>query len=449
MPDNTGRQGRSRRIAGPVLSVFLMASIILACQGNDPVADDSLPPVITKGPASVSIMLSPAPFAKSGETVKADYKDVAATLRYYGEDVMEDIWLYIFDASAQDAYSYDSPTDTYTLNPDKPKLIGSAPVAFNYVYRGGNATGSVRVEFTLADASVKSLVAFAVANVGTVSRPATSAGETFSQVVAKFAAVGFDFNPSVEYGNGSIGIPMAGWKSYGTPAKPLKFYSGISTPLTAEGIDNTVAHYYLTNGRVQDSDLLMLRRALARLHVRYAPDDGQPAIRLDSAKVFCYRNKFKLIPTGFASRTEITPFDVTSDEVGDKISDSIAFRPAKVNAVDKDGSLLLYVPEFNTDLTTPADPLDPKLTNPRLTVWTTRLTDNVIFTYDAEGISVSKMKAGVLESVTYRYGAWAAWVQMRLIDEKEDAEGNKRPAGTLFNLVRNYSYEWKATGIVK
>ena len=51
---------------------------------------------------------------------------------------------------------------------------------------------------------------------------------------------------------------------------------------------------------------------------------------------------------------------------------------------------------------------------------------------------------------TYTNTFWTVWTQFRTVNSKKKTDGvTDVPVGTMYNLVRQYSYEWVATGIEK
>ena len=68
----------------------------------------------------------------------------------------------------------------------------------------------------------------------------------------------------------------------------------------------------------------------------------------------------------------------------------------------------------------------------------------VTFTYSGDHVT---MDDGVNPAVSYENPGWTSWLKFRTIYARKDKENNDIPVGTMYNLVRHYSYEWIATGV--
>ena len=229
----------------------------------------------------------------------------------------------------------------------------------------------------------------------------------------------------------------------------------MSTPLTKYGFRDAAelaAYASATTGRgtVRITDCVPMRYALSRLQLRYVPDaDGIAADSVDvlSVKLNVHRDKFLKLPANLLGGEEVTPFDAVTD-VGSFSKDTLDFT--KVNVSTKSTAWVAYVPEVDSAAVKTAVAASDIDDEPALKV-AVKVTprygsagETVTFTYSGDGVT---MDDDANPPVTYENPGWTSWLKFRTIYARKDKDNNDIPVGTMYNLVRHYSYEWIATGV--
>ncbi len=236
----------------------------------------------------------------------------------------------------------------------------------------------------------------------------------------------------------------------------------MSTPLTRKGFSSADAlAAYAARGTVAAEDILPLAYALARLHLRYEPASGQPSkddVTLKSVKLHGYRDKVRILPPAFLARTEVTPFDAVSGAGDWARSGGNAMEVSflHLNAAGQDMSMVAYVPEMGANDMDALKDSDGKADRPALkaeVIWKKDAKTSYTYEYWRDWIKVSRTvtESGVSTTTgpqTYNglNSRWRDWTGFRTVTKKNDKEGNEKPAGTAYQVVRHYSYEWIATG---
>lgn len=433
----------------------LLGLILLAGCVRDPVAPDGGERV-TQGPVNVSLTLALKAFGSDGAITKADFVDVDGSLHYAHEKVLKDAGIFLYDASGADAFVVDPVTKKYTFNPSGATRIGPVePVHTESLEKGAK----LRVDFNLA-APYTSLAVLVLGNYH------ISYSSTDENLQAAVATLSQSTEALVLPAQGTLisnGIPMHGWMVFGslegldenaTPPqkenRQLKYYKGMSTPLTKYGFRNAdELAAYASRGTVSIADCVPMRYALSRLQLRYVPDtDGIAAdsVEVLSVKLNVHRDKFLKLPANLLGGEEVTPFDAVTD-VGSFSSDVIDFTEVDVST--KSTAWVAYVPEVNSaavktavdaaQIVEPALEVEVKVT-PRYG----SAGKTVTFTYSGDHVT---MDDGVNPAVSYENPGWTSWLKFRTIYARKDKENNDIPVGTMYNLVRHYSYEWIATGV--
>lgn len=413
---------------------------------------------VTEGPVNVSLTLALKAFGSDGAITKADFVDVDDSLHYAHEKVLKDAGIFLYDAS--DAFKVDPGTSKYKFNPALATLIGAVePVHAESLEKGAK----LRVDFDL-DSPYTSLAVLVLGNYH-ISYSSTAANMQAAVTAFSQEAVSLPLAQSTLISNG---IPMHGWMVFGslegldenaTPPqienRQLKYYKGMSTPLTKYGFRDAAelaAYASATTGRgtVRITDCVPMRYALSRLQLRYVPDaDGIAADSVDvlSVKLNVHRDKFLKLPANLLGGEEVTPFDAVTD-AGNFSSAVIDFT--KVNNVStKSTAWVAYVPEVDSaavktavaaaEIDEPALEVEVKVT-PRYG----SAGKTVTFTYSGDHVT---MYDGVNPAVSYENPGWTSWLKFRTIYARKDKDDNDIPVGTMYNLVRHYSYEWIATGV--
>ena len=413
---------------------------------------------VTEGPVNVSLTLALKAFGSDGAITKADFVDVDDSLHYPHEKVLKDAGIFLYDASG--AFVVDPVTKKYTFNPSGATRIGTVePVHTESLEKGAK----LRVDFDL-DSPYTSLAVLVLGNYH------ISYSSTAANMQAAVAALSQSTEAVVLPAQGiliSDGIPMHGWMVFGslegldenaTPPqienRQLKYYKGMSTPLTKYGFRDAAelaAYASATTGRgtVRITDCVPMRYALSRLQLRYVPDAGEIAadsVDVLSVKLNVHRDKFLKLPANLLGGEEVTPFDAVTD-VGGFSSDFIDFT--KVDVSTKSTAWVAYVPEVNSaavktavaasEIHEPALEVEVKVT-PRYG----SAGKTVTFTYSGDRVT---MDDGVNPAVSYENPGWTSWLKFRTIYARKDKDNNDIPVGTMYNLVRHYSYEWIATGV--
>ncbi len=420
---------------------------------------------VTEGPVNVSLTLALKAFGSDGAITKADFVDVDDSLHYPHEKVLKDAGIFLYDASG--AFVVDPVTKKYTFNPSGATRIGTVePVHTESLEKGAK----LRVDFDL-DSPYTSLAVLVLGNYHiSYSSTAANMSSTAANMQAAVAALSQSTEAVVLPAQGiliSDGIPMHGWMVFGslegldenaTPPqienRQLKYYKGMSTPLTKYGFRDAAelaAYASATTGRgtVRITDCVPMRYALSRLQLRYVPDAGEIAadsVEVLSVKLNVHRDQFLKLPANLLGGEEVTPFDAVTD-VGSFSSDVIDFTEVDVST--KSTAWVAYVPEVNSaavktavdaaQIVEPALEVEVKVT-PRYG----SAGKTVTFTYSGDHVT---MDDGVNPAVSYENPGWTSWLKFRTIYARKDKENNDIPVGTMYNLVRHYSYEWIATGV--
>lgn len=390
-------------------------------------------------PLELSLQLAVRPFGADGGIVtKGEFEDpVPANIHYDYEKTISSLELLLFDAT--DAFEDLDSDGKLDFNPSRATRIGIDAVTPLHVEDMG--ADGYRVDFRV-EKPYEALAVVAIANM-----PAAVDASAWATMADVDSDVYMEYTASQNTYH-SNGIPMHGFQIFGSQvgnpssqeSSKLKYYKGISTKLPGT---------------------LSMQYALVRMQLRYLPAAGQlPASQVEilSAKLTGYKNKFRLFPKEWLTGTLVTPFDEMVDG-GDFVNDDIIFRKVsyEVSATETADALVAYVPEMSAKVLANKMVADPTFKEPCLTavmkkyevdennvrtdVWTQ-------FTYSADGVTMED-SASTPATVTYMNPAWTAWLQMRTLYARKDKAGNDVAVGTLFNLVRHYSYEWKATGIDK
>lgn len=433
----------------------LLGLILLAGCVRDPVAPDGGERV-TQGPVNVSLTLALKAFGSDGAITKADFVDVDDSLHYAHEKVLKDAGIFLYDASR--AFEVDPVTKKYTFNPSRAtRIIGTVePVHTESLEKGAK----LRVDFDL-DSPYTSLAVLVLGNYH------ISYSSTAANMQAAVTAFSQEAVLPAQDALISNGIPMHGWMVFGSlegldenatlpqiENRQLKYYKGMSTPLTKYGFRNAeelAAYASATTGRgtVRITDCVPMRYALSRLQLRYVPDtDGIAAdsVEVRSVRLNVHRDKFLKLPANLLGGEEVTPFDAVTD-VGNFSSDVIDFT--KVDVSTKSTAWVAYVPEVNSVAvkTAVAAALidEPSLeVSVKVTPRYGSAGETVTFTYSGDSVT---MDDGVNPAVSYENPGWTSWLKFRTIYARKDKDNNDIPVGTMYNLVRHYSYEWIATGV--
>lgn len=438
----------------------LLGLILLAGCVRDPVASDGGERV-TQGPVNVSLTLALKAFGSDGAITKADFVDVDDSLHYPHEKILKDFGIFLFDAST--AFEVDPGTSKYKFNPALATLKGAVePVHAESLEKGAK----LRVDFDL-DSPYTSLAVLVLGNYH------ISYSSTAANLQAAVAALSYSTEAVVLPAQGTLisdGIPMHGWMVFGSlegldagasdaqkqkEIRQLKYYKGMSTPLTKYGFRDAAelaAYASATTGwgTVRITDCVPMRYALSRLQLRYVPDDGAvgaDSVDVLSVKLNVHRDKFLKLPANLLGGEEVTPFDAVTD-VGSFSSDVIDFT--KVNNVStKSTAWVAYVPEVDSEAVKTAVAA-AEIDEPALEV-AVKVTprygsggQTVTFTYSGDHVT---MDDGANPPVTYENPGWTSWLKFRTIYARKDKDNNDIPVGTMYNLVRHYSYEWIATGV--
>ena len=452
-----------RRIQHIGFVLLLGVWVLFGCQRENPAGSQEsqdAPEQIVFGPAKASLYLSVRGYGDSYTLTKADYVDVDKTLHYDFEKHFKDLRVLIFDAS-QVSEAYRTESGKYVFDPSGAKYVACAEPEFM------EADGeNVRVDFTL-DKPYASLALILLANFH--SYPAgLMPGTTMDAVISLLTAQGVDFvtdqKTYVE-----DGLPMHGWKLFGSleglssPAsaeeiqkRQLRYYKGISTPLTVVGFQTAseLEHYARKvggTGAVRPTDKMNLNYALSRLHLRYEPEAGQlskDSVWIKEVSVQGYRKKYHLIPAEWNSKLnwEGNPFEKVED-CGD------LENAQKVNFYKlSDHDFVAYVPELDSAAVKTMMASDPAFLEPGLSVKLEMISreDGKKWEFNhVRGTGIT-MKDDASNEYTYTNTFWTVWTQFRTVNSKKKTDGvTDVPVGTMYNLVRQYSYEWVATGIEK
>ncbi|MBQ4390025.1 MAG: hypothetical protein II824_08680 [Bacteroidales bacterium] len=427
-----------------IILVALLGLLFLAGCVRDPGSCEEAERVVS-GPVNVSLTLSLKAFGSDGAITKADFVDVDDSLHYPHEKVLKDAGIFLYNASA--AFEVNPLTSKYQFNPALATLIGTVdPVHTESLEKGTK----LRVDFDL-DAPYTSLAVLVLGNYH-ISYSSTAANLQAAVTALSSEAVSLPGQDALI----SNGIPMHGWMVFGSlegldagaskEIRQLKYYKGMSTPLTKYGFRDAAelaAYASATTGRgtVRITDCVPMRYALSRLQLRYVPDDGAvgaDSVEVLSVKLNVHRDKFLKLPAGLLGGEEATPFDAVTD-AGNFSTTALNFT--KVNVSTKSTAWVAYVPEMDS-----AGPVDEPALEVAVKV-TPRYGsagETVTFTYSGDHVT---MDDGVNPAVSYENPGWTSWLNFRTIYARKDKDDNDIPVGTMYNLVRHYSYEWIATGV--
>lgn len=412
---------------------------------------------LTDQPVNVSLTLDIRGFGSDGVLTKGDYDDVDAAIRYSYEKNVSDYGIFVFDAS--DAFK-DNGNGKYVFDPTQAKRLSSAEEAIAHKEQLGAL--SWRHELKLKT-TYKSLAVLVLANLGTTAYTDTNIpgeGSTLQAVADYFnntpIAVAYETDQS-KYVNETVRFPMYGFQVFGSweglpstasaddkNAVELKYYSGMATPLTVRGFrTQSELDNYTASGAVRAADRLVLRFALARLHVSYKPDAGQPSatpasgvasVEITSVKLKNYDEYVRVLPPIFSGLKEVSPFTDVPAALSPDTGEITFVHPSAT-----DLSWVAYVPEMKVT----GAPTDPKLI---VDVTVTDENGNkVYYTFDRDQI---RRKDGLGNDKTYVNTPWTEWLQMQTYYTKKYPDSSTDiPLLKYYNLVRNYSYEWVAYGV--
>lgn len=440
-----------------IILVALLGLMVLAACGREQVPGQ--PEQVNGGQVQVSLTMALHGFGDDVVVTKADFADVEQALQYEHEKSIKDYGIFVFDATG--AFAVNGVTGLYEFNPSATRQIYAGKADVLHVEDLGG--GLSRCEFKLDD-TYKSVAVLVMANFGDAAYSAAGVpgkGDSMQDVLDFFseAAHALAYNTTQsDYVKG--GVPKHGWKVFGSweglssTASPaakaaceLKYYRGMSTPLTTVGFKNAaeLARYAGSTGAVRAEDRLTLRNAMARLHLRYEPKTGQPAatpatgvasLEITGVKLHNYRKKLRALPAALFSASEYSPYDaVTSvgalQGAGDP--DVVFVHPAS-----GDKSWVAYVPEMavNGSDNDPYMIVDVSVTDKDGKV--------VKFVFERDKV-VRKEGAN---TATYEKSPWTEWLQMKTYYSRKMPDGTTDVTiGTYFNLIRNYAYEWIAEGV--
>ncbi len=463
-------------ISAPVSALLAICFLTAGCrQGEEPLVTDPLQ--VAEGPVRVSLTMSLPGFGTDDAITKADYVDVAESLRYAHEkQPFKDYAVFVFDAT--DAFKPNGNGDKYEFDPAAARYVGKAEVLHSE-HIGDNF---FRNEFKL-DKPYKSLAVLVLANMGEATYTDAgipSPGAKLDAFIAYFSdadrAIAYETDQS-KYIDGTVGLPVQGFKVFGSweglsvdasdddkKDCELMFYKGMSTPLTVKGFQSSseLDRYAGANGTgaVRESDRLVLQHSMARLHFQYIPKAGQPAgeavsgqasVEITGVYLHNYTKKVRVLPESAAALSDRSPFTpVTSagDRQGASDPDVKFVHPPVQNPSDPaDRSWIAYVPELRVEGGKDTDPwlvVEVKVTDG----------DGKVVNYIYAGDKVTRKWTwddnGVERNETAYYvnSPWMEWLRMRTHYPRKMPDGTTDVAlGSYYNLVRNYSYEWIAEGV--
>lgn len=460
--------------------VFLLGlSVLAGCHREGmPGSSAESPELLTKGPVQVNFTISIQDFDQDEVITKADYVDVDAAYRYDYEKKIKDYKVLVFDATG--AYKVEDGKYVFDrmlakrLSSDEEKVVLKTDLGTNWQ----------RIELKLND-TYKSLAVIVLANMGaTVYTDASIPGKGSSllDVVNYLKNKNIDFETDqTKYLSGEVAIPMQGYKVYGSweglsssapnldelkEKQELKYYKGMSTPLTVKGFRTAeeLNNYANITGAVRETDNLPMTFAMARLHVRYSPKTGQPSgtpqagqasVEITRVRLHNYDKKLRILPGTFADGDTVSPFSTVDDviDLQGSTDPDVEFIHPKAT----DNSWVAYVPDQKVKGDKPSAPVGDPYTDPYLIV-DVKVTDKggkvVEFTFERDQITrkwkwTDALSVEHTETVTYKNSPWTEWLQMQNI-----ISGRKKPDGTTdvalkayYNLVRGYTYEWIAEGV--
>lgn len=457
------------------LLALLGLSVLAGCRQTDPEDLSGEMKQVTEGPVNVSMDLSFKGFGQDNTLTKGDFYEegndfvaVNDSLFYDHEKMVRDALVFVFDAKGV--------SDPKNAKFEKAVNLEHADILPNNVGR---------VQFKL-DKPYESIAVLILANYGLKPGDVSVAsGTKLEDVVEYLSELSTDKTET-----GSLhaiksdqskyltdGIPMYGWKVFGSAGK-LRFYSGITTPLTVCGFTDVseLENYAKTDtgiGTVRDTDVVPMEFALARLQLRYnykARGAGKESIAADSVtiksvKLNVYKDKFYRLPSNLLTltlpRTRETlpnPYDdITTDYV--KNSNHTDFNTGDVifqeiqSKTNKSQAFVAYVPEISIKSVNDAIAASTTFEEPSLEVKVEvkvrEKTDGSVVTYTYARNKIT-VKDGTNPSKDYyNYGdeGWVSWLSFKTNQERKDKDNNVKAIGTRYSLVRHYSYEWLAVGV--
>lgn len=457
--------------------VWLGLSVLAGCRHETMPESSSEAQQVKSGPVNVAMTLSIKGFGGDNVFTKGDFYEqgndfvtVNDSLFYDHEKVVKDAGIFLFDAT--NAFD-DDGTGKYKFNPALAEYLTA--VKHEYTETLDGARG--RIEFKL-DKPYESLAVIILANYQLASY--TASGASMADIAAHLAAkaAAIDFDPDQDRYH-SDGIPMHGWKVFGTlaglptgataeqkAARRLRYYKGMTTPLTECGFKTaSELEYYAKEGTgmgiVRDSDHVQMEYALSRLQLRYIPRDkamSADSVTVNSVKLNVYKDKVRILPQDWLTRTEMpnpyTPFVYdASTEVGSFATGDITFKEISSKS-NKSTAFVAYVPEITAAAVAKAISDDPTgFKEPSLVVSVKvkvrEKTDGTVvtYTYDRDKITVNDGTNPAKVYKTYGDSGWTSWLRFRTTYARKDKDDNDVAIGTRYSLVRHYSYEWVAIGM--
>ncbi|MBR3286010.1 MAG: hypothetical protein IKI70_07085 [Bacteroidales bacterium] len=453
------------------LIALLGLSVLAACRQANPEEPSGEVQQVTEGTVNVSMDLSLKGFGEDNMLTKGDFYEegndfvaVNDSLFYDHEKIVKEALVFVFDAKG-----VSDPKDA------------TFEKAVNLEYADILPNNIGRVQFKL-DKPYESIAVLILANYGLKPTDVSSvtAGTTLENVVKYLS------DPTDEAGSVHAiksdqskylteGVPMYGWKVFGSAGK-LRFYSGMTTPLTVCGFTSvTELENYAKKdtgiGTVRDTDVVPMEFALARLQLRYnyKARSSKESIQADSVTIKSvnlnvYKDKFYRLPSNLLDltlpRTRETlpnPYDnISTDYV--KNSDASDFNPGDVTFVKipsktgKSNAFVAYVPEISIqsveDAIAAAMATSTTFEEPSLEVEVEvkvrEKTDGSVVTY-----KYARNKITVDGRVYEGYGdeGWVSWLSFKTNQARKDKDNNDISIGTRYSLVRHYSYEWLAVGV--
>ena len=461
------------------LIALLGLSVLAACRQANPEEPSGEVQQVTEGPVNVSMDLSLKGFGEDNTLTKGDFYEegndfvaVNDSLFYDHEKIVKEALVFVFDA-------------TGVSDPKDAKF----EKAVNLEYADILPNNIGRVQFKL-DKPYESIAVLILANYGLKPGDVSVASGTELKDVVKYLSE----LSSDKTETGSLhairsdqskylteGVPMYGWKVFGSAGK-LRFYSGMTTPLTVCGFTSVseLENYAKKDtgiGTVRDTDVVPMEFALARLQLRYnyKARSSKESIQADSViinsvKLNVYKEKFYRLPSDLLTltlpRTRETlpnPYDdITTDYV--KNGDEKDFKTGDITFKEipsksaKSKAFVAYVPEISIKSVvdainnTASLPEADRFKEPSLVVevkvkprerkdgkWIT-------YTYDRNKITVDD-GTNSKEYTYYGDEGWVSWLKFKTNQERKDKDNADVSMGTRFSLVRHYSYEWVAVGV--
>ena len=453
------------------LIALLGLSVLAACRQANPEEPSGEVQQVTEGPVNVSMDLSLKGFGEDNTLTKGDFYEegndfvaVNDSLFYDHEKIVKEALVFVFDAKG-----VSDPKDA------------TFEKAVNLEYADILPNNVGRVQFKL-DKPYESIAVLILANYGLKPTDVSVTAGTTLENVVKYLS-----DPTNEAGSVHAiksdqskylteGVPMYGWKVFGRAGK-LRFYSGMTTPLTVCGFTSVseLENYAKKDtgiGTVRDTDVVPMEFALARLQLRYnykARGAGKESIAADSVtiksvKLNVYKDKFYRLPSNLLDltlpRTRETlpnPYDNISTDYVEN-GDASDFNTGDVTFVKipsktgKSNAFVAYVPEISIKSVEDAM-ASPTFEEPSLEVEVEvkvrEKTDGsvVTYTYARNKITVDDGTNPQRDYINYGDEGWVSWLKFKTNQVRKDKDGNDKNIGTRFSLVRHYSYEWVAVGV--